>query len=81
MTKALQKAKLSDSLLVIGAPDGVRPLRMTAGASPVPFTAIAKNNVHAQHFLDAYFSPVRPAWPYFFSRRHSILVPKYCLHI
>ena len=35
-------ADLLASLLIIQAPDGVRPLRITAGTSPVPLAAIAK---------------------------------------
>ncbi len=56
-------ADLSASLLIIEAPDGIRPLRVMAGTSPVPLTAIAKQDVHAQHPLDADFSSVRPARP------------------
>ena len=54
---------LSASLLIIQAPDGVRPLRVMAGTSPVPLAAIAKQDVHAQHLLDSDFSSVRPARP------------------
>ena len=57
------EAELCAPFLIVGAPDGVRPFRMMAGAAPVPLTAIAEQDVHTQHPLDAYFSPVQPAWP------------------
>jgi len=57
------ESELSAPLLVIKAPDGIRPLRVAAGTSPVPLTAIAKQYIHAQHPLDADFSFVRPAGP------------------
>jgi hypothetical protein len=46
---------LSASLLIIEAPDGISPLRVMAGTSPVPLAAIAKHDVHAQYPLDAEF--------------------------
>jgi hypothetical protein len=68
--------ELPASLLVIRTPDGVGPLRVVAGASPVPFTAIAKQYAHAQHLLNAYFSFVRPAGLQFLAFWHSNLVFK-----
>jgi hypothetical protein len=56
-------ADLSASLLIIEAPDGIRPLWIMAGTSPVPLAAIAKHDVHAQHPLDADFSSVCPTRP------------------
>jgi hypothetical protein len=44
-----------------------------AGTSPVPLAAIAKQDVHTQHPLDADFSFVQPAWHYFLALRHSNL--------
>jgi hypothetical protein len=74
-------ADLSASLLIIKAPDGVRPLRVMAGTSPVPLAAIAKHDVHAQHPLDADFSSVRPTRPQFPALRHFNLVLEFNLII
>jgi len=63
MRVGLFGADLSAPLLVIWAPNGIRPLWIVAGTSPVPLAATTQRDVHAQHPLDADFSPVRPARP------------------
>jgi hypothetical protein len=73
-------ADLSASLLIIEAPDGISPLRVMAGTSPVPLAAIAKHDVHAQHPLDADFSSVCPARPQFPALRHFNLVLEFTLN-
>jgi hypothetical protein len=65
---------LSAPPLIIRTPDGVGPLRVAAGTSPVPLTAIAKQYIHAKHPLDAYFSSVSPTGPQFSILRHFNLI-------
>jgi hypothetical protein len=73
-------ADLSASLLIIEAPDGISPLRVMAGTSPVPLAAITQHDVHAQHPLDADFSSVCPARPQFPALRHFNLVLEFTLN-
>ena len=76
MPVGLFGADLSAPLLVIWAPNGIRPLWIMAGTSPVPLAATTQRDVHAQHPLDADFSPVRPARPQFPALKHFNLVLK-----
>jgi len=47
--------RLSPLLRVIRAPRGVGALRTMTSGSPVPFTTVAEENIHAQGFLDPQF--------------------------
>ena len=52
---------LAPPFLVFRAPGGVGPLRVAAGAAPVPLAAIAQDDVHPQPLLNAELEPVPPA--------------------
>ena len=50
--------------LVIGTPGSIGALRTVASTPPVPFTAIAEEDIHAQVLLDLEPNFIYPAWPF-----------------
>jgi len=55
MTLKPTRIQLFSFLLVIRAPSGVGALRAMTSSSPVPFTTVTEENIHAQGFFDPQF--------------------------
>ena len=57
-----RKVGLASLLLIFRTPGGIGTLGPVAGASPVPFAAIAEKDVQAQSLPHSEVQPLRPAW-------------------
>ena len=58
-------AGLCSPFLMVGAPGGIRPLGMMAGAAPVPLAAVTQDDLHPERLLHSYLRLVQPTWPAF----------------
>ena len=68
-----RKEWLFPLFLVVRAPGGIGAFRAMASAAPVPFAAIAQEDIHSQGPLDSYFKFIRPPWS--FSSHRDIIKP------